>query len=206
MSSLNADQHLTLIPPPRTSLLKFTNKLVLPLTLFLLTLFILASSQHACALTQEGGVYQIATSADLIDFHNGLDSGTIPLSADALLTADIDLADADGKLMDWTPISGDYAGTFDGAGHSVKGYEITKTVGGNNYAGFFSIIDFGGVVRGLTVEGGVNITSLSTGSNVIAGAVAGWNYGIIESCQSTSTAAVIINVDITSSRAGGIAG
>ena len=199
--------------PPQVSLLRFTNKLVLPLTLFLLTLFILASPQYACALTQEGGVYQIATSADLIEFNeriNGIKGEPIPLSADALLTADIDLADANGKLMDWTPISGDYdtpyTGTFDGAGHSVKGYEITKTVG-DGHAGFFCYIGEKdgkkGVVRGLTVEGGVNITS-ATGTTVNAGAVAGLNDGTIEDCR--SAAAVIVSTDLYFNHAGGIAG
>ncbi|MCC8178129.1 MAG: hypothetical protein LIO38_03315, partial [Cloacibacillus sp.] len=200
MSSLNAYQHPTTFnfdAPPPYEFIKVHNRLLLPLILSLLTLFVLASPQRACALTREGDVYQIATSADLIDFHNGLDNGTIPLSADALLTADIDLADADGRLMDWTPISGDYdnpyTGAFDGAGHSVKGYEITKTAG-DGYAGFFSYIGEKdgkkGVVRGLTVEGGVNITS-ATGNTVNAGAVAGWNEGTIEDCR--NAAAVIIS-------------
>ncbi|WP_455600539.1 Ig-like domain-containing protein [Cloacibacillus sp.] len=196
--------------PPPYEFIKVHNRLLLPLILSLLTLFVLASPQRACALTREGDVYQIATSADLIDFHNGLDNGTIPLSADALLTADIDLADADGRLMDWTPISGDYdnpyTGAFDGAGHSVKGYEITKTAG-DGYAGFFSYIGEKdgkkGVVRGLTVEGGVNITS-ATGNTVNAGAVAGWNEGTIEDCR--NAAAVIVSTDLYFNHAGGIAG
>ncbi|WP_455594071.1 Ig-like domain-containing protein [Cloacibacillus porcorum] len=196
------------------SLLRFTNKLVLPLTFFLLTLFILASPQRACALTQNSGdCYIIATSADLIEFNeriNGIKGDPIPLSADALLTADIDLADANGNPMDWTPISGDYdnpyTGTFDGAGHSVKGYKITKTAG-DSYAGFFSYIGEKdgkkGVVRGLTVEGGVNITS-ATGTTVNAGAVAGLNEGTIEDCR--SAAAVIVSTDCYTNNAGGIAG
>ncbi|WP_455599424.1 Ig-like domain-containing protein [Cloacibacillus sp.] len=196
--------------PPPSEFINVHNRLLLPLILSLLTLFVLASPQRACALTREGDVYQIATSADLIDFHNGLDNGTIPLSADALLTADIDLADADGRLMDWTPISGDYdnpyTGAFDGAGHSVKGYEITKTAG-DGYAGFFSYIGEKdgkkGVVRGLTVEGGVNITS-ATGNTVNAGAVAGWNEGTIEDCR--NAAAVIVSTDLYFNHAGGIAG
>lgn len=196
------------------SLLRFTNELVLPLTFFLLTLFILASPQRACALTQNSGdCYIIATSADLIEFNeriNGIKGDPIPLSADALLTADIDLADANGNPMDWTPISGDYdnpyTGTFDGAGHSVKGYKITKTAG-DGYAGFFSYIGEKdgkkGVVRGLTVEGGVNITS-ATGTTVNAGAVAGLNEGAIEDCR--SAAAVIVSTDCYTNNAGGIAG
>ncbi|MCC8057822.1 Ig-like domain-containing protein [Cloacibacillus sp.] len=112
--------------------------------------------------------------------------------------------------MDWTPISGDYdnpyTGAFDGAGHSVKGYEITKTAG-DGYAGFFSYIGEKdgkkGVVRGLTVEGGVNITS-ATGNTVNAGAVAGWNEGTIEDCR--NAAAVIISTDLYFNHAGGIAG
>ena len=202
--------------PPRVSLLRFTNELVLPLTFFLLTLFILASPYRACALTPDSnGRYTIITSADLIEFNeriNGIKGNPIPLSADVLLSADIDLSDANGKPMDWTPISGDYdnpyTGTFDGAGHSVKGYEITKTVG-DGYAGFFSYIGEKdgkkGVVRGLTVEGGVKITSVTGNANAVkAGAIAGLNKGTIESCR--STAAVIVNVNGKTNHAGGVAG
>ena len=200
-------------PPPAKFNKVYLTRLFL---LSILALFILASPYRACALTPDSdGRYTIDTSADLIEFNeriNGIKGDPIPLSADALLTADIDLSDANGKPMDWMPISGDYdnpyTGTFDGAGHSVKGYEITKTVG-DGYAGFFSYIGEKdgkkGVVRGLTVEGGVKITSVTGNANTVkAGAVAGLNEGTIEDCR--SAAAVIVSTDRSANNAGGIAG
>ena len=70
------------------------------LLLFVLTLFILAAPGPARAeLKQdEDGYYIIATSKDLCDFRDGVNSGDL-VSAKARLTADIDLTDMDGKAM-----------------------------------------------------------------------------------------------------------
>ncbi|WP_455600526.1 Ig-like domain-containing protein [Cloacibacillus sp.] len=171
-----------------------------------MTLFILAASGPARAdfhdLKQDGdGYYIIATSKDLCDFRDGVNSSDGLLSAKARLTADIDLTNMDGKAMEWTPIgnlNNNYTGIFDGAGHTVKGYQITKRTGD---MGFFGVVDSGGTVRGLTVSGDINITD--TGDHgAKAGGVAGSCYGMIEDCVNAGSLTVSAdNVEI-----GGIVG
>ncbi|MCD8163959.1 MAG: hypothetical protein LUE09_11190 [Synergistaceae bacterium] len=69
-----------------------------------MALFILAAPGPARAdfndLKNDGdGYYIIAASKDkdLCDFRDGINGGSIPLSAKARLTADIDLSDTDGN-------------------------------------------------------------------------------------------------------------
>ena len=150
----------------------------------------------------EDGYYIIAASADLLEFNariNNISGDPIPLSAKARLTADIDLTEANGNPTEWRPI-GDwnhkYTGIFDGAGHTVKGYRITK---GASYMGFFGVVS--GRVRGLTASGDIQITD----GNSNAGGVAGkCYYGTIEDCVNAGTLTVSAdNVDDTT---GGIVG
>ncbi|WP_455594070.1 Ig-like domain-containing protein [Cloacibacillus porcorum] len=148
----------------------------------------------------EDGFYIIAASADLLEFRDGVNSGDL-VSAKARLTADIDLSNTDGTAAEWKPIGYDinhsYAGTFDGAGHTVKGYRITKRT---TFIGFFGGVDSGGTVRGLTVSGDINITD--TGSTTYAGGVAGSCYGTIEGCVNAGS--LTVSADIV--QAGGIVG
>ncbi|MCC8057821.1 MAG: hypothetical protein LIO98_08120, partial [Cloacibacillus sp.] len=169
-------------PPVKHTAIHFSRRA--RLLLFILTLFILAAPGPARAdfndLKKDGdGYYIIATSKDLCDFRDGVNSSDDLLSAKARLTTDIDLADTDGNPTEWRPIGYDinheYTGTFDGAGHTVKGYRITKQT---TYMGFFGVVDSGGTVRGLTVSGDITITD----SNSDAGGVAGSCYGTIEGC------------------------
>lgn len=164
------------------------------LLLSLLALSPLAAPVRADALTQDAdGVYLIATPADLREFRDGVNSEELT-SADARLTADIDLS-VDGSPEEWTPI-GDgrtasdnkgarvpsYRGAFDGAGHTVGGYKITT-----NYkvdSGFFGYIGAGGRVTGLTVSGEINKPELADDkdSSCRAGGIAGHNRGTILNC------------------------
>lgn len=170
-----------------------------------MTLFILAAPGPARAdLKQDdNGCYIIATSEDLREFNRRITSDTykkIPLSADARLTADIDLTQADGTPTVWEPIgkySEDkrYTGTFDGAGHTVKGYRINKA----DEMGFFGTVG-GGTVRRLTVSGDINITD--KGNPTYAGGVAGNCFGTIEGCVNTAS----LTVSAEDVRIGGIVG
>ena len=177
--------------PPR---IKFSGgrRSLLPvlLLLSLLALSPLAAPVRADALTQDAdGVYLIATPADLREFRDRVNSEEL-ISADARLTADIDLS-ADGEPEEWTPIGDghngtddqiglpNYRGAFDGAGHTVGGYKITtlpqKTVG----VGFFGHIGVGGSVTGLTVSGKIDMPA---GNGYRAGGIAGQNVGTILNC------------------------
>ena len=154
-----------------------------------MTLFILAAPgpAHADLKRDDNGCYIIATSEDLLEFNIRITSETykkIPLSADARLTADIDLTKADWTTTVWEPIgkdSGRYTGTFDGAGHTVKGYGINKA----DEMGFFGTVGGGGTVRGLTVSGDINIKD--KGNPTYAGGVAGNCFGTIEGCVNAAS-------------------
>ncbi|WP_455611288.1 Ig-like domain-containing protein [Cloacibacillus porcorum] len=157
-----------------------------------MTLFILAAPGPARAdfndLEKDGDYYIIATSKDLCDFRDGVNSSDDLLSAKARLTADIDLTKADGNPTEWKPIgymNHDYTGIFDGAGYAVKGYRIKERAAD---MGFFGSVGRGGTVRGLTVSGDINITD--TGNGAHAGGVAGNCYGTIEDCVNAGSLTV----------------
>lgn len=186
------------------------------LLLSLLALSPLAAPVRADALTKgDDGVYLIATPADLREFRDRVNSGDL-VSADARLTADIDLS-TDGEPEEWTPI-GDghsdsdnkgarvpsYRGAFDGAGHTVGGYKITKS---NNQidSGFFGYIGVNGRVTGLTVSGKINKPKVMVGDkedslSCRTGGIAGHNRGTISNCVNAGT------VTSAAGDTGGIAG
>ncbi|ANZ44828.1 Ig-like domain-containing protein [Cloacibacillus porcorum] len=179
------------------------------LLLSLLALSPLAAPGRADALTQDvDGVYLIATPADLREFRDRVNSEEL-ISADARLTADIDLS-TDGEPEEWISIGDghkpttvqsvgvpNYRGTFDGAGHTVGGYKITKL--GSHANGFFGHIGVDGMVTGLTVSGNINIDMPGTTGHR-AGGIAGQNVGTISNC--VNYGAVASTVGDT----GGIAG
>lgn len=191
-------------PPPRKFTWVHLSRRAL-LLLFVLTLFILAAPGTARAdlKRDDDGCYIIATSEDLREFNiriNHISGSPISLSADARLTADIDLTQADGTPTVWEPIGNyseneRYTGTFDGAGHTVKGYRINKA----DEMGFFGTVG-GGTVRRLTVSGDINITD--KGNPTYAGGVAGNCFGTIEGCVNTAS----LTVSAEDVRIGGIVG
>lgn len=181
--------------PPR---IKFSGgrRSILPvlLLLSLLALSPLAAPVRADALTRDAdGVYLIATPADLREFRDGVNSEELT-SADARLTADIDLS-VNGTPEEWTPIGDgrngtqsnvgepNYCGAFDGAGHTVGGYKITTTINKTDI-GFFGHIGTGGSVTGLTVSGRIDIPA---GKDHRAGGIAGQNVGTISNCVNEGT-------------------
>ena len=128
------------------------------------------------------GVYQIGTGAELAWFAaNGS-------SANAKLTADIDLAG-----FDWTPLNKFY-GTFDGNGHWIKNLYINST---SYPVGLFGYVKTGAKVMNLGVTGNVTTTNASYGQS---GGIAGYleDKALIANCYSA--------VNVTGKYGGGIAG
>ena len=129
------------------------------------------------------GVYQIQTEDDLFWFA-ALVNGTLTdgtdqdLDASAVLCSDIVIS----SDRTWIPI-GDYsantrnkyAGTFDGAGHTIDGLKAD----GGSAQGFVGYMD-GGTIKNCTFNG----TVTSSGS---AGGICGSNYGTIENCTFNGT-------------------
>ena len=134
------------------------------------------------------GVYQIDSVTDLFWFA-GLVNGTLEdveqdTAASAVLTANIDLS---GET--WTPIGNydqssrdenKYAGTFDGAGHTIDGLKIESSA---DWQGFVGYLGEGGVIKNLTL----GETCSVTGGDYV-GSICGYtNGGTIESCTNAGT-------------------
>ena len=124
----------------------------------ILTTLLGLTGMKAWALDQKGGVYQIGTAQDLVNFASLVNGGTT--GANAVLTDDIDL---DG--VTWTPIgngSNIYTGTFDGQGHAITNF-VYEAVGDNN--GLFGCIDGIAVVKDFSISG--TLTSGFTYNGVV---------------------------------------
>ena len=128
--------------------------------------------------TDDNGVYQISTGAELAWFAQQVNSGKTTISA--VLTRDIDLAG-----YNWTPIgnsSKKFAGSFDGQGHTVDNLYINfKTVNTQiPYQGFFGNV-YGNnakhaVIKDLTVRGNVVLGGSKSVKTAYCGGVIGQAY------------------------------
>ena len=125
------------------------------------------SAFPASALTMDGdGFYLIASGAELAEFRDAVNAGSADICA--RLTADIDLS-ANGGQSKWTPIGNPiYSGTFDGGGHTVSGYVVTKAVqeksnyGTIYYSGFFAKVGDDGCtaqIKNLILRGDVSVSA-----------------------------------------------
>ncbi len=124
------------------------------------------------------GAYRIGTAAQLAWFRD-LVSGTLTdgtaqnTSANAVLTAEIDLSSVCDSGTSWAPIgnsSGAYSGTFDGAGYTVSNLYISSASDSQALFGYVN----NSTISNLTVKGSVT----STGSNAagIAANAMGSNF------------------------------
>lgn len=83
----------------------------------------------------------------------------------------------------WTPVGDydadtEYRGTFDGAGHTIRGLNIEASSGDG--VGFIGCLDTDGVLKNLILESPV-VTATSEGSPV--GSLVGYNVGTVSACQ-----------------------
>ena len=123
--------------------------------------------------TVTGGVYQIGTVSELVWFAKQVNGGNRAIKG--VLTGDIDL-----NGLNWTPIgtsSNKFAGSFDGAGHTIKNLSIdyaTAKASESLYLGLFGNVegakDTYAVIKDLTVEGNV---SAASSYSVYTGSVGG---------------------------------
>lgn len=142
----------------------------------------------------------ISSVRELKEFANNVNNGNDYAGKLVKLTKDIKF---DGVTVNnFTPVgytgrySGSYRqqfnGTFDGAGYSISGIDITNYEQGR--AGLFGYIGLNGVVKNVTVKD-------SNISGIGGGAIAGYNAGSIENCQNNG-----VNIKDADSDSGGIAG
>lgn len=141
----------------------------------------------------EDDPYLLATAADLKAFRD-MANAEASSKLCATLTADIDLG---GEA--WTPfepssgyVSEAYAGTFDGANHTIKGLSVNST--SSNGVGLFGTV-CGATIKNLKVEGNV-----SASNSAFVGGIVGKTQtsATIDSCSFAGT--------VTSTKKNGSAG
>ena len=158
---------------------------------------------------QKDGVYQIGNADELVWFVKKVNGGENAISA--VLTKDIDLAD-----VVWAPIGNGsvaFAGSFDGAGHTVSNLTVdytTATSGERLYLGLFGQVEGTpekhAVIQNLTVTGSVNAASeFSVYSGYVAGVVGSARYAELSNVISRVNVTADEKVGSTSS-VGGLAG
>ena len=92
-------------------------------------------SNKAMALSQQDGVYQISSAADLEEFSNMVASGNG--SIDGALTADIDMTGVTHQPIGTE--SSPYSGTFDGQEHYIMNMKIEMP--NDSYVGLFGVLN-----------------------------------------------------------------
>lgn len=158
---------------------------------------------------QKGGVYQIGNADELVWFVKKVNGGENAISA--ILAKDIDLAD-----VVWAPIGNGsvaFAGSFDGAGHTVSNLTVdyaTAASGERLYLGLFGQVEGTpekhAVIQNLTVTGSVNAASeFSVYSGYVAGVVGSARYAELSKVISRVNVTADEKVGSTSS-VGGLAG
>ena len=111
----------------------------------------------------------IRTEADFLAFAKDCHLDSYSSDKHAILANDITLTEDFGGI----PI---FAGTFDGAGHTIEGLSINTE---DSYAGLFNEVQATGVVKNVNVKGTVTPEE----STVNIGGIAGLNSGLILNCS-----------------------
>ena len=130
---------------------------------------LLIAGLNTWAIEEVNGVYQIGSPQDLTEFAELVNSGNT--SANACLTADIDLS----GVENFTPIGAHYTtpyvGIFDGQGHTISNLKIER----NELAETGLFYRICGTVQNLGI---VNATVKNPG---------GWRVGVIGGCSAGGT-------------------
>ena len=128
------------------------------------------------------GYYEIRTEAELSTLSSLVNGGR--MDVDAELVADIEINGT------WKPIGSSYrpySGEFIGGGHTISNLYYNNTAAGVQYAGLFGYVGKEGAVRGVQVMGSY------VSVNKYAGAIAGYNAGVVEGCLSDATVYAVSN-------------
>ncbi len=148
-------------------------------------------------------VYQIGNGGNLFWLASQINDPAYTSSQKAILTSDIDL-----ENREWTTIEG-FKGTFDGAGHTIKGFYISVVPTSGCNLGFFGEITSPAVVKNFTIDGRIRAITMGRSPDkvgVIAAsgqdnmANGGTISGIISKITLESTAGIGIK------HAGGVVG
>ncbi|MBO4549200.1 MAG: CotH kinase family protein, partial [Bacteroidaceae bacterium] len=143
-------------------------------------------------LHQENGIYQIASGMDLCTFSQMVNVNG-ETDAEAVLVADIDMANCNEEFQPIGTLSKNFAGSLDGKGHTIRNFNIT----GNNNVGLF------GYTGNCTLSNIVFDETCSVSGEGRVGMLVGYAY------TGTTTISGIENhgsVSASNSIAGGIVG
>lgn len=154
-------------------------------------LFTLAAGAVGGVMAGDGSAeapYEIADAADLAAFRD-LVNATPSSTANAVLVADIDLENKEWKRIfpDSGYITEAYAGTFDGAFHTITGLKVTASASNQGLFGGIGLAAADGktvtaTIKNLKVEGSV------TTSNTNVGGIVGQLFaGSVENCSFTGS-------------------
>ena len=133
--------------------------------------------------------------AQLVNNGNSFGSKTVTLGGNINLNNE-----------EWTPIGTNqysFSGTFDGAGNTISGLNITQlsSLTSDRYYGLFGF--FVGTVQNLNLEGSINLPNEETHPSYIGGLVGYNTGGTIQNCTSAVSISATSNAVIS---AGGLAG
>lgn len=131
--------------------------------------------------------YDQATKTYYVYTADGLNDWAEKAKTDLTVSC-ILMDDIDYNNNGWTAIGdpgNQYAGTFDGGGHTIRNIKIKDNAQNN---GLFGNVAGGGIVKNLTVKN----ASMTTSGTKNYGIIAAWNDGTIENC-------VVSSCDITGS-------
>jgi len=153
----------------------------------------------------EARPYQIKTIDDLRTLARAVDYDTDFADKYFVLTADLDFGG--GTEGNFKPIGGIYnfAGTFDGQGHTVSGIVVDRP---NSYNGLFGQATH---VKNVTLSNSTivaNCNGTPTSTSIVAtqtGGIVGYTTGTIENCHVSSSVTIRVAQNYTSN-VGGIAG
>ena len=107
------------------------------------------------------GIYQIGTAEDLVAFSELVNGGEI--TANAVLTADIDMTASSAAFQPIGKESAMYSGTFDGQGHRIKNLNISIP---HDFVGVFGLIQSPATIKNFvldescTIDGGGNYCAI----------------------------------------------
>ena len=112
---------------------------------------------------------RITSTEDFLSFAENCRLDSFSRNLDVILSCDIDLS---GTAFHSIPI---FSGTFDGKGHTISGFLITKD---GSAQGLFRYLTKTAVVRDITVTAAIH----PAGSRDKIGTIAGSNEGLIQNC------------------------
>ena len=154
--------------------MKTTNKIISAILTLCLTLSLSAGLLTPIISYAADDTVYIKTAEEFIEFSKNCSLDSWSKGKSFALGADISL-----EGVDFQPIPF-FSGSFDGQGHKINGIDIH---GSFAPAGLFSILSTEGVVKNLTVEGGIS----PSGEKCYVGGIVGDNRGRVYNCEFLGT-------------------